>query len=62
MFLSFIERDTMKASLQVLTAAIIVFWDIAPCRLVGVADISGVLSAAVIRAMSHIDDGGGKRR
>jgi hypothetical protein len=35
-----------------------VFWDVAPCSLEKLADVSEVLSASVIRAMSG--DGGSK--
>jgi hypothetical protein len=42
-----------------------VFWDVTPCSLVEIKDISEVLTASIIRAISkdeyRPDDGGDKR-
>jgi hypothetical protein len=48
---------------QVLTAArmkMALFWVVAQCSLVEVTDVSEMLPASIIRAMSTPDDGGGK--
>jgi hypothetical protein len=34
-----------------------VFWNVAPCSLVDVTDVSEVLAASIIRAVSHHSDG-----
>jgi hypothetical protein len=46
--------------LMALSLKMAVLWVVAPCSLVKFTDISEVLAASIIRAVTHLPDDGGK--